>query len=370
MKKNEKTGFSVLVPDGESRIALSVLRSLNAATNIKAVVISNNEASPIRYSRHCSTFVYLNEQSEQKKLRKILDVAKNERVDIILPVDIEMIRLLAKHKEEVDQVAPISFLPEVDTFDMVNDKWLFAEWLHKNKIPHPNTFRYKNDGDINEFISSLTFPIIMKPRTGSGGRGIKVFDKPEELAVFLKEKETSEDFIYQNFITGYDIDCSVLCQNGKILAQTVQKSFVLKAQRIGWPVGVEFVKEDALLSIVTEMVSKLSWTGVMHIDLRYDEDLKQFNVIEINPRFWASVEASMFTGVNFPFITCKLILDKQLPQVEMKYKRVVRSNAAIKMFTTRLLKGKREDRRFDNTYLEVIIKDPVPYLYSYWKKIT
>lgn len=160
-----------------------------------------------------------------------------------------------------------------------------------------------------------------------------------------------------------------MCDRGEILAHTVQKSFVLKAQRVGWPVGVEFVKEDSLLGIVEEMATKLNWTGVMHIDLRYDEDLKQFKVIEINPRFWASVEASMFTGVNFPYITCKLAMDKKLPPFKMKYKRVVRSNAAIKMFTSKVLNGKRDDLRFDNTYLETIVRDPFPYLYIYWKKL-
>ena len=61
--------------------------------------------------------------------------------------------------------------------------------------------------------------------------------------------------------------------------------------------GVEFLYEDKLLKSVMILIKPLNWSGITHIDMRYDEKTNNFKVIEINPRFWSSIEASLFAGV-------------------------------------------------------------------------
>ena len=59
----------------------------------------------------------------------------------------------------------------------------------------------------------------------------------------------------------------------------------------------------------------LNWSGVANVDVRFDYKTKQCMVLEINPRFWLSVEASEIAGVNFPYLYClsSLNLDFEIP---------------------------------------------------------
>ena len=48
-------------------------------------------------------------------------------------------------------------------------------------------------------------------------------------------------------------------------------------------------------------MAALQWNGVANIDLRETAD-RQIHVIEINPRYWGSLSASIYAGVNFPYL--------------------------------------------------------------------
>lgn len=355
--------FSVLIPDGESHYAVSVVRCLAEAKNIKTFVLSLDKNAPIRFSRYTTKFLYrLKGENKEEKLSAIIDAIKKTNADILLPIDVETIRLIAEYKEKFLNLIAIAPIPEVNSFDIADDKWLLALWLKENNISHPNTILFNSTNSIDEAISSITFPIIIKPRNGSGGNGIKIFKNAEELQSWYNKSDHSADIIIQSYIKGYDIDCSVLCFEGRILAHTIQKSLKYKTN-YSWPFGLDFLDNDEIFNIVKKVVDKFKWSGVVHVDLRYDEVGRQAKLIEMNPRFWASVSASLFAGVNFPYLSCLSGLKRELPAMKAQNKRVVRSGPAIKMILKRLF-TKRNDLFFDNTFLEFIIKDPLPNLFS------
>lgn len=369
-----KESFSVLIPDGESSHATSVIRCLAEVKNVKTFILSNKKTAPIRYSRYIAQFLYYeNGIKKEDRIAAIIDAIERINADILLPVDVETIRLITEHKKKLTRLISIAPVPEIDSFDIANDKWSLALWLNENKISHPKTLLCSSMSSLDEAISSISFPILTKPRKGSGGKGIKVFDNAEEYQSWYKRYDHSEDIIIQSYIKGYDIDCSVLCANGRILAHTIQKSLKYKSDSISWPLGIEFLDNDEILNIVKKVVEKFKWSGVVHIDLRYDEIEQCVKLIEMNPRFWASVAASLFAGVNFPYLSCLLGLKRELPLIKTYQKRVIRTGPAIKMTLKHLL-SKQNDLFFDNTYLELIIKDPLPSIfkrcYDTYKKYT
>lgn len=360
--------FKVLIPDGESDHSLSVIRCLGEVKNIEVIVLSNNKSVPIRFSRYCSRFITYSEgNSEEEKLNELTHKLKELDMDVVLPVDIKTISFFSKHKERISELATIAPLPDLDSFLTSNDKWLLALWLEENNIPYPNTIQYDANIGFQNITDCLTFPILIKPRLGSGGEGIKVFDDALNLEVFLKDRTNNEEIIIQSFINGYDIDCSVLCNRGKIIAHTIQKGFDFEPNRIALPSGIEFLLNDKIYDIVKKMVEKFNWSGIMHIDMRYDEEIHQYKVIEINPRFWASVVASIFAGVNFPYLACLTALKKNIPDINLIPKRVVRSKKAFNMYVNRVLYKKQKDKYLVNSYFEINIKDPMPEVYKIFK---
>jgi len=365
MKKPKKEEpFTVLVPDGESPLTLSVVRCLGQIKNIGVIVLSSNASSAVKYSRYCSLFISYSDTHEQVRLGTILKYVKMHRPEIVLPIDIKTIRLISCNKAEFESYSALSPLPNVDIFDTSNDKWLLSLWLKANQIAHPLTVKYEESK-----VSGFSFPMILKPARGSGGVGIHVVDSPMELKNYFEKIEAPDDLIIQSYVKGFDIDCSVLCANGEIIAHTIQKGFLFEPYRIAWPEGVEFLENEELMMIVRDLVRKLKWSGVMHIDMRFDEVEQNFKVIEINPRFWLSVSASLFAGINFPYLACLVGLNIEIPDILFVPARVVRSKTAVKMVLKKITGRQNNGVYFDNSYLELIVKDPLPNISRLVKKI-
>lgn len=365
MKKPKiKDFFTVFIPDGESPLSLSVVRCLGQIRGIVIIVLSSNASSAVKYSRYCSRFIQYSDTGDQVRLRTILEYVKILQPEVVLPIDVKTIRLISANKSEMELYTALPPLPDLEVFDMSNDKWLLSKWLKANQIAHPPTVQYREDEG-----SGFSFPMIIKPARGSGGVGIHVVDSPTELKSYFERIQAPDDLIIQSYVKGYDIDCSVLCADGEIIVHAIQKGFLFEPYRIAWPEGVEFLQNDELMNVVRDMVKKLNWSGVMHIDMRFDEVEQKFKVIEINPRFWLSVSASLFAGINFPYLTCLAGLKREIPNVLFVPARVVRSKTAVKMIVKKITGRRNGSVYFDNSYLELIAKDPLPNISRLVKKV-
>lgn len=363
-----KERFSVLIPDGESGHAINVLRCLGQMKHVRVFVLSSDPKSIIRFSKYCYKFIsYADEKCKEKRLNAIYDTVKKVKPDVILPVDINTISIVLSNKETLSKLASIVPLPCLDEFQIANDKGLLSEWLIRNQIPCPPTILFKvNDAGFDEAISSFLFPALLKPCTGFGGEGIEFIEDQNALYNLIKERAISREFILQSFINGYDIDCSILCENGKILAYTIQKGFVYGNIRFRRAAGIDLFHDDKIYNIVREVVEKFNWTGIAHIDLRYDAQDDQVKLIEINPRYWATLMGSFCAGVNFPYLACLSGLKRDILNSEVKPVRYIQGRAALKSMTKMILPRKRKKLKIQYSF-KFILKDPLPTIIFYLK---
>lgn len=373
MKNLKNKVFSVLLPDGESWLSYSVQSCLAHVPGVKTIVLSSNALDPLRFSRYTQQFFSHPQQSDAEKLQAIDDTLNRTNIDIVLPVDTKTIRLLSAHKTAIKAKTALAPLPTVDAIDTAANKWLLAQWLQKHDIPCPTTLLYQPNQTFEQALKALRFPVLIKPTqqvgdVGIGGRGIQIFDQPSALLTFCQANTTVE-YIVQPFIKGYDIDCSVLCQDGVIEAYTIQKGFMSGRGRFDPPAGIDLLHDTGVYAVVQQLVAKMNWTGIAHFDLRYDEEDQQVKVIEINARFWGSLSGSFYAGVNFPYLTCLAGLGLDIPKTEFQPLRYVNGGAALKLMSQRFLRQKNQTGYFDNSALDFMSKNPLPKAIEYGVKV-
>ena len=363
-----KEFLSVLIPDGESAHAINVLRCLGQLKNVRVFVLSSDPKSIVRFSQYCHKFIsFVDETGGGNRLNAICDTVKKVKPDVVLPVDIFTISMLSSDKEILSRLTSIVPLPRKEEFEIANHKGLLSEWLKKNKIACPPTILFKTDGaGFDEAISSFSFPALLKPCNGFGGSGIEFFENENALRAFCKENIISQEFILQSFINGYDIDCSVLCENGKILAYTIQRGFIDGNIRFRRAAGIDFLDDYSTYNIVNEVVKKFDWSGIAHIDLRYDAVDEQVKIIEINPRYWGSLMGSFCSGVNFPYLSCLAGLKRDIIKPEAKPLRYIQGGAAIKSMVKMMFPGNKKEQNVEYSF-KFILKDPFPFIMYYLK---
>jgi predicted ATP-grasp superfamily ATP-dependent carboligase len=117
-------------------------------------------------------------------------------------------------------------------------------------------------------------------------------------------------YLVQTCISGFDIDCSVLCREGGLLAYTIQQGLVPNRIPFGAADTIQFIHDQAVLSVVEKLMGQLKWSGIAHIDLRYDNKRENLHVLEINGRYWGTLFGSLCAGVNFPYLACLAAMNK------------------------------------------------------------
>ena len=356
--------LSVLIPDGESHLLIYVINSLSQVKGVKIYIMSNVKHISMRSSRYIHHFSYYPKTDyEQDWIANINDEIKKYDIDIVMPIFEKGIETAIKYRKDIEG-GKLCLLPTLDNFEKARNKWLLTRHLLVNDIPFPNSILYSKNQSL--ILEELTFPIILKPTLASGGGdGVCFFKNKEELQDHLLINKVGYEQIIQEYVKGYDIGCSVLCSSGNILAYTIQKATMLNTNPFKPLLGVQFVYEEDLYKIIERLIKSLNWSGVAHVDLKYDVENKIFKIIEVNTRFWGSLDASLLAGVNFPYLYCLTTLNEnfELPRYDhinyLNLKGLAKSIIKDKSLLFNL------SFILKNTPVGFALKDPLPTIFKY-----
>lgn len=362
---NTNRTYAVLIPDGESALALKVLRSLAADPSVRAHVLALGTHAPIRFSRHLASFhTHDIETYDTRRIERIVDLARALGVDVILPVDVQTTRLLSLHRAEVERVAALPPLPDPDLLDRVSDKWLFSRLLADANAPHPQTILYDPNNPNEVALDKARYPVLAKARKSSNGRGIARCETPDSVREYARSRADLGEFCVQEFIPGYDLDCSVLADRGTILAHTIQRGIIAARKPFMPPAAIEFIHDNRPLRIVESFVRTIGWSGVAHFDLRVDERERRIVIIEMNARYWTSLLGSLVAGVNFPQLACLTARGVRYDPPEYRDVRYARPEVSLKLLGEHYLRHDSAIRTLAETGLPFTYRDPLPDLYA------
>jgi len=300
---------SVLIPDPcKNPLAYYTIRCLKQANSkFKIdVIVSSEEVSNqnewlyfYKHSAYIDNLVISeNRMNSTKYLDEVIRIIQTQGINIIFPAAEEGFKFVSKYRDIFSKFCRVVALPSEEALDTAFDKWKLHLFLKKHNITIPDTVLLKDIEKNNQF----NYPVILKPINGSGGENIQKFDSLEKENFQVICNYPKEDYIIQKYVPGHDMGCSVLCQDGQVLAYTIQQQLGLTEGFSPKIDKLKFVHDSAVLNIVTKTMNLLKWNGVANLDLRYNSQTGEMNVLEINPRFWQSLMGSLSIGVNFPYI--------------------------------------------------------------------
>lgn len=350
---------SVIIPDGEFLFTLSVVRCLGRERH-RTLVCASDRFAPARFSRFSQQFVFLNPAlSEAALLEALFDVVAKTHADVLLPVG-RMLPFIIGHEPALRSAIAVAPIPSTAAFEVVRDKWRLAAFCQRHGLAHPQTIHFDGDPSFRERLAALPFPALLKPARASYGRGIKYFESPGDLLRAVESSPLDRECIVQSFVPGYDVDCNVLCIDGAVRACTIQRGIVRGHGRFKPPVGIDFVENDVVRAEAQRALAALGWTGIAHIDMRFDPDEGRAWILEINPRYWASLLGSLVAGVNFPHLACMAAAGATVEQEAFRGARYVAGRSALLAIGAGLMHDARIGARFRETSLSFVAADPAP----------
>jgi ATP-grasp in the biosynthetic pathway with Ter operon len=133
---------------------------------------------------------------------------------------------------------------------------------------------------------------VLKPTDCSGSTGVRFISTlaQYERGILNNPAYKHDKLIVQRYVPGSDIDLSLLSLGGELSLMAIQQ---VQGSRI------RFLSNAYLEGVATDICRKSGYHGVMHIDARIEAGTGKVFLIECNPRFWASLTATVKCGVNF-----------------------------------------------------------------------
>lgn len=313
--------MTILVTAGEQRASLAVTRSLGRR-GIKVIVGDMHRGCLTSYSRYArGSFVYPFIGSNRVDfVRSIIDTARSNSVDLIIPTTDPTMAALSEHRAEVEKAAKLAS-PSYDSVCIAIDKKKTLTLARSLNIPIPETVFIENLDSLKEATKNLGLPIIIKP-------SIKKFFNDDDGHNFVVEyaasieslrgrllhhKENNGSFpMLQEYCKGGGVGIEALMSEGEPLALFQHRRIREMPVSGGFSVLCESVPLDPVLKgHAVKLLRAMNWEGIAMVEFRVDEETNTAKLMEVNGRFWGSLALAVQAGVDFPYLLYELFVNSK-----------------------------------------------------------
>ena len=224
----------------------------------------------------------------------VIDICKKSQVKAITTLIDPEIEIHAKHRDDMLQHGILPLCPAGWTAHLCFDKYEMFKYLLSKGVRTVLTYNTLESFKVGLDNGEISFPVFMKPISGSGSVGIGKCDNMQEV----EEKWYDGKFTYiiQELMTGGDCDADVYvdCFSHKPVSVFSKKKI---ESRIGGASKTISYKDDKLFSFVEEVCSVLELNGPCDMDFFIKDG--EYYLSEINPRFGGAYLHAYGAGVDF-----------------------------------------------------------------------
>lgn len=317
---------NVLVTDASERAALAVIRALGR----KAVEVTAGESVGFNagfLSKYCKhRIIYPSPEKDcERFLKYILKLVKKKKYDLLIPITELTTMLFSKHKEEFEPNVKVAVAP-YDTMMKVFDKAQTIKIADKHGVPYPTTFYIEDIEDVKSIAKEIDYPAVIKPRTkvmwiDNAVRSMKVTEKnyaytPDDVItkykkIVLQNPELIKKGhlpMIQKYVPGTGHGVEALFHNSEPKAVFIHKrlrEYPITGGASTLRVGV---KNRKLGNLAIKLLKAIGWQGVAMVEFKVNR-LGEPKLMEVNGRFWGSLPLAIASGVDFPYLLYKAMVE-------------------------------------------------------------
>ncbi len=298
----------VLVLNTEQYSGLGIVRSLGRL-GVPVYGLHWSPNSPALHSRYCQgRFLWdINSAPQEQTVDFLLDAARRiGRRPVLIPTSDGTALFVAVHagalreQYHFPQVSP-------ELVRMLSEKKAMYEEAARRGIPVPVSFTPASFAELRAFAATARYPLLLKASDGMAlesriGRRMLLVGSAEELVREYEaiERHSPDGLMVQEFIRGgmakswmYNAyfnersECLVEFTGMKLRENPVYTGMT--------SIGLSRWNEMVALES-RRFMSAIGYRGIVDIDLRYDESIGRFKILDVNPRVGATFR--LFVGTN------------------------------------------------------------------------
>ena len=246
---------------------------------------------------------------EQAFVDAVIAICERERIDTIFPSWDPYVYVLSKHRDRFAAMGVTVPVPGIDTVLTALDKFRTVRAGEAVGMACPRTHLYESLEQAVEVAEQLRYPVVVKPRFTSGGKGMAIVGSRAELCEALPAIVESHGApMLQEYIPGGRRDSVqfVIGRDSQVLFVFHKKRRRTFRRTARFGTVSESASPDQRLAATSALVAKVGWWGAMGVETIYDPRDGRDKLMEINPRFPRQLWNRTEMGINEPLMCLQL----------------------------------------------------------------
>lgn len=251
----------------------------------------------------CDVFEKAPLTNHESYISWLVDLIKKYKVSLAIPGIETDVVAWSEHRAAIEQSGALVLLNNPELIRLCADKWLFYQKLLENNSPYAIPTSLGFDGELQKF------PLLLKPRKGSGSEGITIIENSESLEEHLGDigpKMMVQPVIgtaEEEYTTSAFFD-----RNSRLCASITLKRKLSKA---GFTDSAETVEVDNIGNVLLNLGEIFMPVGPTNFQFRVDSG--QLKLLEINPRISSATSIRTAFGYNESAMSVELFIRNEIP---------------------------------------------------------
>lgn len=314
--------LKVLVLDSAQRSALAITRSLGQkkVTVITADSCANTIAQSSKYS--LSHERYSDPRQEASAfLRDISRIVKEQDIDLLYPTTDITTSLILGHTHLFPE-GSCAILPNFEQQQLLSDKFQLLQLANSLDLPTPSS-HYVDLSKSRPLPTIEQWPVVLKPIRSycylngvSHTTAVKIAYSQNDLNKLLAQHDWFKNipFMIQEFIGGEGQGVFALYNKGKAVSFFAHRRLREKPPWGGVSVLCESTETNPRMQQYAQaLLDKAKWHGVAMVEFKVTADGTPY-LMEINTRFWGSLQLAIDSGLDFPYLLYQCALGESPPE--------------------------------------------------------
>ena len=319
----DNTQPAVFVLDGNQRTALAVVRSLGRR-GIRVMVGESTKQSLAGASRYCwKQVIYPSPTDDPERFSaEVSRITRENDIAVVLPMTDVTATIVLRHRSLLhDDALPF---PSWESFDRLTNKCALAGHAASLGVSIPATICIGSREELSLALDRIDFPAVVKSAHSKiwfqgawVGTGVRYVRSRDELVAAVEETPWlgQAPVLIQQCIEGEGQGVFALYDHGRPLAWFAHRRVREKPPSGGVSVLSESIPLlQQLRESTDKLLSSVGWHGVAMAEFKVSQDGRPY-LIEVNGRFWGSLQLAVDSGVDFPYLLYRLATGQQVEPV-------------------------------------------------------
>jgi biotin carboxylase len=261
-----------------------------------------------------------NSEGEEAYIQAIIRICEREKIDTIFPSFDPQVYVFSKNKERFESIGVLIPVPDYETVITPLDKYRTIQAAQEVGFPCPKTYLPESEDDIRKIAEEMGFPLVVKARFTSAGRGTEIVRDFAELSEKARRVRENQGMpLVQEYIPGKKIQqvTLVLDQKGDL-----KVAFCDKKHRLFPRLGLNFATAEEptvphhYVMHIARLLHKMNWWGGAGVQIKIDSRDGGPKLMEINPRLGYRLWVRTELGINEPLMCVKIARGEEVQAVK------------------------------------------------------